>query len=406
MSGTQTGDDGIPFVDPQELVANGVEIMAEMRKVTPVIRTAEKRLSVLRAQDVQELAADPRVVQVPGDKFSDAMLIPAGRSRSFLESFLLMANGEDHKRRRGAFAKTFAHPVIKGKRADVRAVADDIVADLPRDEPFDLLASWASRLPAEVIAKTLGLPTDQSAWFAAHVYMLSRVLAPPYDLEMHDQVEASAEALYTFVSDALDVRRAEPRDDLLSMLATDESARALELEELVYQVMGVILGGSDTTRSALNTIVGLLLADRSRWDEVNANRDLIPAAIDEALRIDPPIGSMPRFAPVPFELDGVTVAAGEVVALSTLSALRDGDTFADPETFDLHRNDHVRPHLVFGGGAHRCLGEMLARIELEEGLASLMDAAPNIEMLEAPRMVGYGGIRQSTPLIARIPSGS
>ena len=125
MSGTQTGDDGIPFVDPQELVANGVEIMAEMRKVTPVIRTAEKRLSVLRAQDVQELAADPRVVQVPGDKFSDAMLIPAGRSRSFLESFLLMANGEDHKRRRGAFAKTFAHPVIKGKRADVRAVADD-----------------------------------------------------------------------------------------------------------------------------------------------------------------------------------------------------------------------------------------------------------------------------------------
>ena len=406
MSDAHAENDGIPFVDPHELVADGNEIMARMRKVTPVIRTAERRLSVLRAEDVQKLAADPRVVQVPGDKFSDAMLIPQGRSRAFVESFMLMANGEDHKRRRGAFAKTFAHPLIRGKRADVRAVADAIVADLPRDEPFDLLALWASRLPAEVIAKTLGLPTDQSAWFAGHVYMLSRILAPPYDLEMHDQVEASGEALYGFVSDALEARRADPRDDLLSMLATDESARALAPEELVYQVMGVILGGSDTTRSALNTIVGLLLEDRSRWDEVDANRDLIPAAIDEALRIDPPIGSMPRFAPVPFELDGVTVAAGELVALSTLSALRDGASFADPGSFDLHRSDHVRPHLVFGGGAHRCLGEMLARIELEEGIASLMDAAPDIEMLEAPHMVGYGGIRQSTPLIARIPSGS
>ena len=62
----------------------------------------------------------------------------------------------------------------------------------------------------------------------------------------------------------------------------------------------------------------------------------------------------------------------------------------------------MRPHLVFGGGAHRCLGEMLARIELEEGLAALMEAVPEIEMIEAPHMLGFAGIRRSTPLVARI----
>jgi hypothetical protein len=144
------------------------------------------------------------------------------------------------------------------------------------------------------------------------------------------------------------------------------------------------------------------LGDRALWDEVRANPDLIPAAIDEALRIEPPVGSMPRYTPTPIAFGNMTVPAGQVLGLSTLSAMRDETRIKLPENFDLHREDHVRPHLVFGGGAHRCLGEMLARIELEEGLAALMEGVPEIEMIEAPKMLGFGGIRRSTPLIARI----
>jgi cytochrome P450 len=82
--------------------------------------------------------------------------------------------------------------------------------------------------------------------------------------------------------------------------------------------------------------------------------------------------------------------------------MNDPARFANPETFDLHRADQIRPHLVFGAGPHRCLGEMLARIELEESLAALMDAAPGMEMIEAPHVTGYGGIRRTSSLIARI----
>ena len=400
---TTIGEDGIPFLPAEELPNATLEDMDTFRRAAPLLRTHPMRLLALRAADVEKLPGDPRLVQLPGGPYCDAVGIPAGRCRSFLENFMLMSNGADHQRRRGAFTRTFAHPVVKAKRAQVRAVADRIVADLPRGEPFDFLDLCASRLPAEMIAEVLGLPVEQSSWFAHQVYSLSRCLMAPYDIEHHDEIEGSAEALYGFVAEALEARRQAPKDDFLSMLATDESARALDHEELIYQVMGVILGGSDTTRSGFNIMVGRLLGDRALWEEVKADRSLIPAAIDESLRLEPPVGNLPRYTPAAIAFGDLSVDAGQVLGLSTLSAMRDETRVKDPEKFDLHRTDHVRPHLVFGGGAHRCLGEMLARLELEEGLAALMDGAPGIEMIEAPRMLGLGGIRRSTPLIARIP---
>lgn len=398
-----TGEDGIPFIPAEEFAEAPLSVVDDCRRAAPLLRTHPMRVLALRAEDVTRLATDPSLIQLPGANYADAVGIPPGRCRTFLENFMLMSNGEVHQRQRRTFATTFAHPVVRRKREEVRAVADAIVADLPRGQDFDFLDLCASRLPAEVIAQVLGLPVDQSRWFAREVYSLSRCLMVPYAIEAHDEIEAAAEALHTFVTDALDERRSAPRDDLLSMLATDETARALASEELTYQVMGLILAGSDTTRSGFNAAVGRLLEDRPLWDEVMAYRDLIPAAIDEALRIEPPVASLPRYVPAAVEIGGLTVEAGQVLSLSTLSAMRDDASLAAPETFDLHRKDHMRPHPVFGGGAHRCLGEMLARIELEEGLAALMDGAPTIEMVEAPVIQGVGGIRRSTPLIARIP---
>lgn len=396
------GADGLPFIAAEELGHKPAAELDEIRRAYPVMRTHPLRVTALRSKDVEQLISDPRLLQLPGEKYCMAVGIAPGRCQRFLESFMLMTNGTEHQHLRGAFAKTFAHPVVRGKRDQVRAVADRIVADLPRGQVFDFLDLCASRLPAEVIADVLGLPPEQSVWFANQVYSLSRCLMVPYDVDHHDEIEASAEALYRFVADALELRRKSPRDDFLSMLATDESARGLAPETLIYQVMGVILAGSDTTRSGLNITVGRLLRDRSVWDEVRTSRALIPAAIDEALRIEPPVGSTPRYAAQPIEIGGVEIPAGQLLGLSTLSAMRDDEKVAKPDTFDLHRQDHVRPHMVFGGGAHRCLGEMLARIELEEGLAALMDAAPGMEMIEAPRMLGLFGIRRSTPLMARI----
>lgn len=399
----ETGEDGLPIMTPEDMASAPLSEMDDLRRATPVVRVNPLRVVALRANDVERLSSDPTLVQLPGDKFCDSVGIPPGRCRSLLESFMLMTNGERHKQLRGAFARAFSHPVIRGKRSQVRAVADRIVADLPRGETFDFLALCASRIPAEMIAEVLGLPVEKSAWFAERVYLVSKCLTLPYDIEHHDEIEGAAEELYGFVESALDQKRAAPADDLLSLLATDDSARGLEPETLIYQVMGVILAGSDTTRSGFNVTVGHLLSDRSLWDAVQADRDLIPSAIEEALRLTPPVGSMPRFAAAPVTLGEVEIPAGQIVGLSSLSAMRDETRQAAPKAFDLHRTDRIQPHLVFGGGAHRCLGEMLAKIEMEEGLAALLDNAPSLEMVEAPQMLGFSGIRRSTPLMARIP---
>lgn len=401
----QVGDDGIVFVPPEVIARDPAAVIAEVRGKCPFLRMDPMRVLALRAADVVALGSDARrAVQVPGASYVRALNMPAGEVADFLSSTMLMSNGPEHLRRRGAFVRTFAHPAIRARRDAIRAVADRVMADLPRGETFDFRDLAASRLPAEMIAEVLGLASADSKWFAEQVYSFSRCLSPPYDLAIHDEVEAAAVALRDYVEKVLDERRAAPRDDLLSILVNDDSARALEPSELVHQVMTVILAGSDTTRAGLTILVSLLLEDRSRWEAVEADEALVGAAIDEALRLDPPVGTLPRFAPAPIEIDGATAAAGQVVGLSSYSAMRDGTRFADPESFDMARTDHLKPHLVFGAGAHRCLGEMLARIELEEGLKSLIATAPGIQLVEPARMQGYSGIRRVTPLMLRIPA--
>ncbi|MEM8732279.1 MAG: hypothetical protein AAGF79_20400, partial [Pseudomonadota bacterium] len=199
------GEDGIPVVPIEEFVKLTAEDIDALRQATPLVRLLPSRVTALRIEDVRRLSNDPTLIQIPGEQFCDIMGIPEGRCRTFLKTFMLMTNGEDHKHRRGAFARVFAHPVLRQKRARVRAVADQIVSELPRGESFDFLALCASRIPAEMIAEVLGLKTEDSSWFAGHVYSLSNCLVAPY--VNHDDVEASAEALYGFVSDTLEDRR-------------------------------------------------------------------------------------------------------------------------------------------------------------------------------------------------------
>jgi cytochrome P450 len=170
------------------------------------------------------------------------------------------------------------------------------------------------------------------------------------------------------------------------------------------QVIGLILGGSDTTLAGIAITLSLLLQHPDQWAAVKADPALIPGAVTEALRHEPPTGSLPRFCAKTFEVDGITIPAGVLVALSTLSAMRDEDVLADPDRFDITRADGPRLHMVFGGGPHRCLGETLARLEMEEALAAVIATAPGIELIEPARTEGYGGIRKVTPMMVRVGS--
>lgn len=277
------------------------------------------------------------------------------------------------------------------------------LAALPRGESFDFVDRMAARVPAEMIASILGLPTAEVPYFAGRVYQLARAVQPIYPHADHEDIEAAAAELFDYVEAHMRARMATPRDDLLStVVASWRSDQAISFESLVLQVLAIVVGGSDTTRAAFAMLVALLLERPEDWAALQADPALIPGAVAEGLRYEPSVASISRFTKTPIEIGSAAVPAGVALSVSTLSAMRDPALYADPDRFDIRRTDHPRLHLVFGMGPHRCIGEMLARIELEEGLAALIEAGLEIEMETRPSMRGFGGIRQITPLQARI----
>ena len=399
-----SGPRPMPSGDLARLIADPHGVYRQCRAEGPVVSFLPRVAHVLHARNVMRLVSDPRTPTLPGALLVEMTGIQDGVTAEFLKTSMLLSEGSDHQRRRGSVSRIFSQPVMKAQRQRIRALIDRIVSEAPRGEPFDYVESIASLVPAETIANILGLPIADVPTFRRRVYSFSRCLSPPYPIDAHEDIEAAGRALFDYVQDELESRRRAPRDDLLSALVEMEAAGGLERRDLAFQVLTLILAGSDTTRAAIAMTMSLLLQHPDQWSQVKADPSLVPGAVAEALRFEPPVGSFPRFAVEPVEVDGFEIPGQFHISLATLSAMRDEEAYPDPDRFDVTRTGGPRLHMVFGGGAHRCLGEMLARIELEETLSAVIAAAPDLELIEPARMSGFGGIRKVSPMTTRIPA--
>jgi cytochrome P450 len=308
---------------------------------------------------------------------------------------MLFANGDAHRRRRAPVARTFAFKLMDAMRPKAAALASELVEARIGKGPVDFVGEIAAQIPARIIADILGIPRSDlpvfMQWIADTAASLGFV-----DLARREEIEASLTAFTGYVSDLLEDRRAAPKGDFLSEYV-EATARAGELSEaeIRTQVVGLILAGSDTTRGALCMTLAHLLRNSEQWRAFVADPDRLKrGVVDEGLRYDPIVSGIPRIALTDLDIDGYHVPAGTVVAVSLLSALRDPETYADADRFDIFRTDHPKWHPIFGAGAHRCVGEALARAEMEETLATIARLAPNTELVgEFPRLAP-GAIRQ------------
>ncbi|WP_161862083.1 cytochrome P450 [Algicella marina] len=394
-----------PLVDPAILAQAPHNEFAALRPHHAVISLGERQYMALRATDVQRLLKDDRTIQVEGSTFCQLQSIPDGATRRLLSDFFLLSNGKPHRDRRGLFARTFAYSAMQSETARIRSIADQIVFSLPRNTSFDFVDTMAAQVPAKMTAALLGLPEVTVPYFTHAAYSISRAVSPIYPIDIHGEIEQATSELFGFVEDQLHERIQTPKDDLLTGLVADwQEHRNLSFESLVHQILGLIVGGTDTTRAAFAVLVYLLLERPDQWQAVQSDPSLIPGAVAEALRYEPSVGSITRFTVVDIQIGDTMVPKGSLLRLSTMSAMRDPALYADPERFDIRREDHPRLHTVFGDGPHRCIGEMLARIELQESLTALIAGAPGITLEAPPQLIGFGGIRQITPMITRIPA--
>jgi cytochrome P450 family 142 subfamily A polypeptide 1 len=192
---------------------------------------------------------------------------------------------------------------------------------------------------------------------------------------------AAFEGYTSYMAGVIPQRRANPTDDLTSILVHAEvDGERFDDATLVHETLLILIGGDETTRHVITGGLYQLLKDRRRWDALLADRSLLPGAVEEMLRWVSPIKNMARTATHDVELHGRQIREGQKVLLLYPSANRDEEQFPDPFTFDIERvpNEHV----AFGFGKHFCLGNSLARLELRVLFEQLLDRLPGIRLVD------------------------
>ncbi len=389
-----SADRDLPVLTEEQFSHDPHGTFRSYRAEHPVIVHEAGSCFVLRLGDIERLSKDPRL-GATGTAFPKMLGVVDGALFDSFENGMLTADGDVHRRRRAPFSRAFAARVMADLRPFIRQTAEMLIQEWHAAGRVEFVEHFASRLPALVISDILGLPRADIPTFTRHVYDATRFINLSVRPEEIPVAEAATRQLLEYARSMLDDRRRQPRDDFLSrFLAAADEAGELSPLEMLYQIVQLIIGGTDTTRVAIVMQVSLLLQHREQWDAVCRDAGLIPAAVAESLRYEPSVASTGRMAAEDIEIDGVVIPAGRVIALSAMSGMRDERIYADPDVFDIHRTVPTRLHPVFGGGAHRCIGEALARIELEESLGALTAAIPQLRLEVAPTIRGYTGIRR------------
>jgi cytochrome P450 len=364
-----------------------------VREQAPIARTPMGIVLALRHRHLELVTSDATRQLETETKVMQGIV--EGPIWDIMTTGMLFANGETHARRRAPVAKTFAFKLMDAMRPKAAALAAELVQPRVGAGPIDFVNEIAAQIPARIIADILGIPRSDlpvfMRWIADTAESLGFI-----DLSRRAQIEKSLVEFSAYVQGLLDERIKTPREDFLSdYVRTTQREGELSDAEIRTQVLGLILAGSDTTRGSLCLTLAHLLQHPEQWRAFCADPDgLKKGVVAEGLRYDPIISGIPRVALRDLDIDGYRVPAGTPIAVSLLSALRDPEVYADPDAFDIRRTDHPRWHPIFGGGAHRCLGEALAKAEMEETLATTARIAPNTQLIGDMPKLAPGAIRQ------------
>jgi len=286
----------------------------------------------------------------------------------------------EHVKRRKLVNKGFTPRRVKESEAAVRRACDEIIDAVCEKGECDFVFDVAALLPMIMIGDALGVkPEDRAQLLEWSDGMMRALIGTP------DGVEKATEAFIgyqEFATGAIAARRAEPTDDLMSVLVhADVDGNRLTDDEIVHESLLILIGGDETTRHVITGGMYQLLANPDQKQKLLDDPSKIPTAVEEMLRWVSPIKNMARTVARDTELRGKTLHEGEKLLLLYPSANRDEDVFGDPFLFDVERKPNE--HVAFGFGTHFCLGNSLARLELVCMFEHLLSRLPDIELVDA-----------------------
>ncbi|WP_168734805.1 cytochrome P450 [Deinococcus sp. KSM4-11] len=287
----------------------------------------------------------------------------------------------DHTRMRQLVAHAFTPRVIEEQEAHIRSIARTLLSRVTPGQPFEAMRNYAMPLPVIVIAELLGVPeADRDLfrqWSGDFIDGSDFATATP---ESAEKAQQSIMALGGYFAELVETRRAAPQDDLISHLVrAEEELGALKPGELVSNCLLLVIAGHETTVNLIGNGLLALLNHPAELARLRAQPALLPTAIEEMLRYDPPVQrALFRAALEDIEIGGQHVKKGEQVSAVIGAANRDPAVFPDPDRFDIIRSPNR--HLSFGRGLHFCLGAPLAKLEARVAFEELLTAFPQMEL--------------------------
>ncbi|MFD9094566.1 cytochrome P450 [Streptomyces collinus] len=288
---------------------------------------------------------------------------------------LLGLDDPEHRTQRRMMVPSFTLKRATELRPAIQRIVDDLLdAMIEQGPPAELVSAFALPVPSMVICDLLGVPYADHEFFEAQS---RRLLRGP----TAEDIQQARARLEGYLGDLIDrkARQREPGDGVLDDLVHQRlSTGELDRTDLVSLAVILLVAGHETTANMISLGTYTLLRHPDRLAELRADPALLPAAVEELMRMLSIADGLLRVALEDIEVAGTTIRAGEGVLFSTSVINRDTSRYEDPDTLDFHRS--TRHHVAFGFGIHQCLGQNLARAELEIALGALLLRLPGLRL--------------------------
>jgi cytochrome P450 len=406
-----------PTFDPMSAPSHDelVAVLRRLREDTPVYYWADHDMWIVTQYDaVINILRDADTFSAQGkmtardDWYTPEvwdLLTPTSHRRNSGTMVMGTADGDQHKRLREPFKRAFQPRSINSYETMVRQVCHDLIANLRPQGRAEWMREFAKPLPMRVILDVLGLPQSDAGtlgrWSDSLMDLITATMAPELQAERARDVVAGEE----YMRDAMDARRAEPgkypglMDEVLGLIANGTFDSLTDDELTASWTMEMLIGGHETTASALVSSLRHVLADRDLWDTMRSDPSSIPNAVEEFLRNEPPTYGFFRHTTTETVVAGTTLPAGVQVYWLNYAANHDAARFLEPDSIKLDRTN-ASSHLSFGKGVHNCIGAPLARLELRVAYEVLTQELPGLRL--AP---DQGELEYVPSLRMRVPRG-
>ncbi|MFZ0695030.1 MAG: cytochrome P450 [Alphaproteobacteria bacterium] len=351
-----------------------------LREADPVHLMPSGKWYLTRYDDVATIFTDKRFCRAAPEGFA---LLEYERRESttfdeMIAKWMLFMDPPAHTRLRQLVNGWFTPRRIENMRPAIQSIVDDLLNAVENNRSLEFVSDFAYPLPVIVISRILGVPREDYGRFR----QVSQQLNKAIDTGRMEDAAGGRDAikeLKGYFEDQIARRRKAPEDDLISyFLSAQTQDAAGDDDEMASTCIMLLFAGHETTKNLISSAILTLIRNPAQQNRLQRDPELISSAVEEFLRFESPVQKTGRWTREDVAIGGKTIPKDRLVVGVIAAANRDPEKFPDPDQLDIARNDGA--HLAFGRGAHHCTGNLLARIEAQIAINTLLRRLPRLAL--------------------------